>query len=359
MYKEVSTKVTEIIFEDEKIQLVKTTDGAGKAILYLDFLQRVFVNDTITINITATALRLGTGGWDIVTNVEGQKNIEIQGEGHIMKARYMPSQHTVLSVEAQESPYHSLFEQSFQLKGDYILLAELHSMLPIIYSMVKILSQSVSMAIIISDEAAIPLRISEHIRILQQDSQVYTITCGQAFGGDYEAVNIQTALQFAKQQLQTDFVVISLGPGVVGTGTKYGFSGMALAEWANIIGALKGTPVWIPRISFADKRNRHKGISHHTLTPLFEFTYAKSIVPIPNFQNEWDTILDEQIQTNYADHVTFEKHPITKVESLLKQGVTSYPLELSTMGRTIETDFAFFLSVASAAYWLLEKKRIV
>ncbi|UTW69794.1 DUF3866 family protein [Anaerobacillus sp. HL2] len=67
------------------------------------------------------------------------------------------------------------------------------------------------------------------------------------------------ALQFAKEVLRkADVILVTLGPGVVGTGTSYGFYGIVQASWANIINSLDGVPVWVPRLSESDKRERHK-----------------------------------------------------------------------------------------------------
>jgi len=59
-----------------------------------------------------------------------------------------------------------------------------------------------------------------------------------------------------------------MGPGVVGTSTALGFSAIEQGQVLDAAAALGGRGVACLRISFADPRARHRGISHHTLTAL-------------------------------------------------------------------------------------------
>ncbi|MGO4888307.1 DUF3866 family protein [Anaerobacillus sp. MEB173] len=355
MYKEMIVRVTEILYEDHQIQLLQTSGGAKRAMLYRSFIAKANIGDTILVNTTAVSLRLGTGGWDIVkTIVSPLKEHSQTQEGHIMKARYLPSQYSVLSVEAQESKDHELFLQPFTLSGKSILIGELHSMIPIAYGVLREIDQNRSMTVIISDQAALPLAMSRHLRFLHNKTNFSSITIGQAFGGQYEAVNLQTALQFATEKLHSDLIMVSLGPGVVGTGTRYGFSGMEQANWANIIGSLSGTPVWIPRLSFSDGRERHKGISHHTLTPLEKFTFVKSVVPLPTLKKDWLTKLQKQVEPlqEKGHQIEFEKQ--NDLETYIELTIKNYPFPLKTMGREYKDDPSFFLGVAAAVKWVME-----
>lgn len=350
MYREIETMVEKIIFENEQIQILKTTSGAKKALLYRDLCARANEGDKLIVNYTASLLKLGTGGYDIVKHVLEKQPFHSDSDGHIMKLRYTPQQLSVLSVEAEESPYHSLFTDKFSLNGRYVLLAELHSMIPVVFQLLKQFRKRFTFTVIIDDEASLPLSLSEHMRILQKNENFHSITIGQAFGGQFEAVNLHTALQFAYEQLQSDYVVISLGPGVVGTGSLYGFSGMVLADWANIIGSFHGIPIWVPRISFKDKRERHFGISHHTITPLKQFTYAKSILPLPHL-GEWNkTLLNEVKDLQNKHHILLYWENID--ELLLKKALDTYPIPIKTMGRTYQDDPHFFYGIYSAVQWL-------
>ena len=51
------------------------------------------------------------------------------------------------------------------------------------------------------------------------------VTVGQAFGGDLEAVTVHTGLLAARHVLGADLAIVTQGPGNLGTGTPWGFSG--------------------------------------------------------------------------------------------------------------------------------------
>src|SRR5690606_17148661 len=107
------------------------------------------------------------------------------------------------------------------------------------------------------------------------------ITAGHAFGGDLEAVTPASALAVAHAALKADAIVIAMGPGVVGTGTPLGTTALEQGPLLDAAGALGGTPIAAARLSGADPRVRHRGISHHTMTALTRFTHVAALVPLP------------------------------------------------------------------------------
>ena len=60
----------------------------------------------------------------------------------------------------------------------------------------------------------------------------------------------------------------AIGPGIVGTGTRLGHGGLAAADAANAASALRGRAILAARVSLADERERHRGVSHHTRAAL-------------------------------------------------------------------------------------------
>jgi hypothetical protein len=80
--------------------------------------------------------------------------------------------------------------------------------------------------------------------------------------GDVQAVTPASALAWCAAE-GFDVVVCSIGPGIVGTGTPLGHGGIAAAVAANTATALGGTPILAVRMSEADRRERHLGVSHH------------------------------------------------------------------------------------------------
>ena len=92
------------------------------------------------------------------------------------------------------------------------------------------------------------------------------MTVGQAYGGEYEAVTLHSGLLAARHVLGADVAVVIQGPGNVGTGTTWGYTGVAAGEALNAASTLRGRGVGALRVSDADPRERHRGISHHSRT---------------------------------------------------------------------------------------------
>jgi len=87
---------------------------------------------------------------------------------------------------------------------------------------------------------------------------------GACFDGDQEAVNAASGLLAC----DADVIVCGIGPGIVGTGSPWGHGAAAAAEAANAASALGGRPILCARVSEADPRERHLGVSHHTRAAL-------------------------------------------------------------------------------------------
>ncbi|ADU30042.1 DUF3866 family protein [Evansella cellulosilytica] len=357
MITEEHVQVTAIKEMTEDVLKLETNGGIGRALLYRKLHPDVTTGDWVIINTTATQLNLGTGGWDIVRaviNKTTQESAIKEKHGHIMKNRYLSDQHSVMAVESEESPTHHLFKKKLNLKDQTVFLCELHSMLPIIWYLLKIKSEHKPLAVIFSDEASLPLSMSNHLARLKKEPLFFSITTGQSFGGNKESINVVTSLQYIMEMFADPFILITLGPGVVGTGTHYGFSSISQANWANVVGALGGTPVWIPRLSAVDQRERHQGISHHTMTPLIELTLTNSILPLPK---------GEYAEKYIRAHIDLlRKYPHIKITTvdekllfpLLEIVQRASPFPLTTMGRTIDKDPLFFLGVAAAVCTFLE-----
>ena len=107
------------------------------------------------------------------------------------------------------------------------------------------------------------------------------VTVGQAFGGDLEAASLHTGLLAARRVLGREVAIVSQGPGNLGTGTRWGFSGVAVGEAVNAAAVLGGRPVGSLRISAADPRQRHRGVSHHSLTAYGRVALAAADLVVP------------------------------------------------------------------------------
>jgi hypothetical protein len=176
------------------------------------------------------------------------------------------------------------------------------------------------------------------------------VTVGQAFGGDLEAVTLHTGLLAARAVLGADVAVVTQGPGNLGSGTRWGFSGVAAGEAVNAAAVLGGRPVASLRVSEADERERHYGVSHHSLTAYGRVALAPSDVVVPLLDGELGTLVRDQaagLGRPAGRHHLVEVALGGLAEAL--QGVLpATGVRLSTMGRGLDTDAAAFLAAAAA-----------
>jgi hypothetical protein len=106
--------------------------------------------------------------------------------------------------------------------------------------------------------------LSDAVRTLKERGLVETaVAVGACVDGDVHSVTVASALVWARGA-GYEIAVCSIGPGVVGTGSFLGHGGLAAAEAANAASALGGRPLLAVRMSEADQRDRHRGVSHHT-----------------------------------------------------------------------------------------------
>jgi len=172
-----------------------------------------------------------------------------------------------------------------------------------------------------------------------------TVTVGQAFGGDHEAVTLHSGLIAAYAVERADVVVVTQGPGNLGTGTPWGFSGVAAGEAVNAVAALGGTPVGALRISGADERERHRGISHHSRTAYGRVALARARIVVP----ELGVALAAEVEADLVESGIAERHELVRVPAAgLLESLRASGAALSTMGRGLDEDPAYFVAAAAA-----------
>ena len=346
--------VESIVDKDEKLEDIRVNINGNiqKAYNYPKMSGNVNVGDEVILNTTAVELSLGTGGYHfVICNLNNIESNFTPG-GHIMKLRYTPFQVKVDSVEEQESSYHSLIENFKSLDNMPVVVGTLHSMLTPFVASYKKHNPNKKLVYIMTDGAALPIFLSKNVETLKTKGLIdSTITIGNAFGGDYECINIYTALITAKEVINADAVFVSMGPGIAGTGTKYGFTGIEQGPILDAINKLGGMPIAIPRISFADKRERHNGISHHSMTVLNDIVNVSVNIPITIYKDNLIDTIKKQIKDSKLD----EKHNVVYINNeKAKEDLDYFNLKVKSMGRNYEQDREFFQAASTAAYYLME-----
>ncbi len=333
--------------------LVEVNTSYVEALCFDQIIGTPYVGDVVVLNTTASDMQLGSGAYCLVMGILFKSQNHKREDGHIIKLRYTPYQFPVKCVEEVEGTYHQRLQNFVSLGGTPVIAGMLLSQTAAVICILKSILKEIKIAYIMTDTSSLSLQISEVLYQLKEKNYLdWTITCGQAFGGDYEAVNIYSALAFAKEVLGAEAIVVSPGIGGVGTNTKYGFSSIAQGEIINAVNILQGTPFAILRISFADKRKRHYGLSHHSITVLSEIAITPAVLCIPYMEEEYIDLVMKQIVTTDID----KKHIIRKVKADISLSLlSSCGIKIKTMGREIEEDKEFFLSVGATALQVAEE----
>ncbi len=212
-------------------------------------------------------------------------------QSKIMKLRYTPLQCAVDTIEDEHSPLHNKLRDITTIDGMPVACCGLHSQVPLVAAGIKCANPAAKIVYCMTDEASLVFGFSNIGRQCKETGLIdATITCGQATGGDYEAVSLYSGLVAAYAGLGADAIIVAIGPGIAGTSTALGNGGYAQAQSINAVSALGGNPVAVMRVSFGDRRKRHRGVSHHFLTALGQLALARACVCYPaqldkNLQN--------------------------------------------------------------------------
>ncbi|MGI8698033.1 MAG: DUF3866 family protein [Mycobacteriales bacterium] len=300
--------------------------------------------DRVLLNTSAYALGLGTGGYAMVVALPDRLPPDRLAGGHLVKARYTPGQLTVLGVDEQESPHHAALAEADDLGGMPVVIADLHSALPAVLAGVGMDAPAARVAYVMTDGGALPLWFSHSVAGLQAAGRLAgTVTVGQAFGGDLEAVTLHTGLLAARLVLEADLAVVSQGPGNLGTGTRWGYSGVAVGEAVNATAVLGGRPVGCLRISGADARPRHRGLSHHSRTSFGRVALSPADLAVPDLAEP----LASEVRRALVELAPPHRLVPVSVDGLA-EALAAAPVPLSTMGRGLAEDLAYFLAAAAA-----------
>jgi len=319
-------------------------EGAScDALAYPGLTGPIGVGDAVVLNTTAESLGLGTGGFHLVVAVEHGPDVELAHSGRIMKLRYTPTQAVVQTVE---ETHREALEESRGLGAIPVVAAPLHSMIAPIAAGAKAAGAR-SVVYVMSDGAALVGGFSRLVPRLRDTGLLDGfLTAGQAVGGELESVSLWTGILAAKEVVGAEVIVVADGPGNLGTDTKWGVSALSSGHALNAAETLGGRPVAALRVSFADSRERHRVVSHHSLTVLAEVCRVQASVAVPVLDDEeqrravWETLRASKLE---------EKHQLVEVQGqpaldlLDERGVL-----VESMGRTAADDPAFFLAAGAA-----------
>ncbi|HMC41750.1 MAG TPA: DUF3866 family protein [Acidimicrobiales bacterium] len=311
--------VTAVLSERPGLQRVEV--GDRRAYVLTELIGPVAVGDRVVLNTTAVDLGLGTGGWDVVHWNLAREAWSQPGRGGVLKLRYTSLQVDVGAAEETAG------DDPAGLDGTPVVACSLHSQVACVAAAYAHAAPGSSLCYVMTDAGSLPLALSDLAAALREKGLLAgTVTVGQAFGGDREAVNLVSGMEIARRDFGANAIVVGTGPGVVGTSTGLGFSALEVATIVDLAGRGGGTPVVALRWSDADPRPRHRGISHHSMAAL-HFTHERAIVPVPSG----------------ASRPELGNHEVIEVEvpemAALLAGV---PLEVTTMGRGPAEDIGFF-----------------
>ena len=280
--------------------------------------------EEVVANTVGLEMDLGTGGVAVIVPSPDGAARAPANDDHFVKFPYTP-----LQFPASSAP------QAENLNGVPIVVLPLHSHLAPACCAASALRPGCRVAFVWQEGGALPVAFSNAVRVLREKGLLHAVvSCGDCFGGDLESVNVYSGLLAAAEV--ADLVLVGIGPGIVGTATPDGHGGMSAAVASNAALSLGGEPVLAPRISLADPRRRHAGLSHHTRAVLAATLGGCRVAfPLDNAAgvSEWEIPTPHSyVRVSYAASGLDERFGVT----------------FESMGRGYEEDTAFFDAAAAA-----------
>lgn len=298
--------------------------------------------DEVVVNVAALDLGLGSGGFDVVhVNLTRGLDANPAGDAHVMKLNYTSLQHAVDPVEVAGFLSDDMCEKGttrLALGTMPVLVLPLHGHLaPAAWAAAQA-SPGLKLGYVQSPGGALPGSLSRDVAELRERGLLYGhVTAAPTYGGEDEALSVAGALDAAANALGWDAALVGPGPGIIGSDTRLGHGGMAALDSAHAALALGLSTLLSPRLSEADPRERHRGVSHHTLT-ILEMLLGEVTIPMPSANPEIAAKLTE---------AAVVRHKLTEAEPDLA-GYSASGLPVKTMGRSIEEDALFFAAPLAA-----------
>lgn len=291
------------------------------------------VGGEVVVNTVGVEMGLGTGGVVFVTpGPEAGANDAPVNRDHFVKLPYTPLQFPAM-LPRMEGPPGT--EEDPPLLDVPVVVLPLHSHLAPACCAAARAMPGCRVAFVWQEGGALAVEFSASVEELKRMGVLgRVISSGPCFGGDEEAPNIYSALEVAARG-GADLVLAGIGPGVVGTATRYGHGGMSAAIALNAAIALGARPVLAPRISSSDGRERHRGVSHHTRAAL-SATLDGCRVAFPESAGE------------YVGAGGGGRHEYLEVEAGAGGLEEEFGVTFQSMGRGYGQDPGFFDAAAAA-----------
>jgi hypothetical protein len=246
----------------EQDLLVELAGGERRpAIADVSLLGPCEVGDEVVVNVQARDLGLGSGGFDVV-HVNLTRGLTGDGMpgAHVMKLNYSSLQHAVSPVEEERL--------ELPLERPVAVLA-LHGQLAAVAWAFAQAHPDAGLGFVQTPGGALAGGRSRTVAMLRERGLLAGhLTAGATYGGEGEAITTAGALHHGLRTLGWDAAVCGPGPGIVGSRSPLGHGGMYALDSAHSSLALGAPTLVVARMSTADPRLRHRGISHHTLTVL-------------------------------------------------------------------------------------------
>jgi len=232
-----------------------------RAIADIALVGAALVGDEVIVNTEALDLGLGSGGFDVVhvNLTRGLQGTGVDG-ADVMKLNYTSIQHAVAPIDDERL--------ELPIARPVAVLA-LHGQLAAVAWAFARAAPDGRLGYVQSTGGALPGAHSRTVRALRERGLLAGhISAGAAYGGEAEAITTAGALHHGFRALGWDAAVCGPGPGIVGSSSALGHGGMAALDSAHVALALGCRTLIVARMSSSDERERHRGISHHTLTVL-------------------------------------------------------------------------------------------
>ncbi len=299
--------------------------------------------DEVVVNTAALDLGLGSGGFDVV-HVNLTRGLEggSESDEHVIKLNYTSLQHPVAPAEERCNASDGNEPSNALHRAFAVVVLPLHGHLaPAAWAAAQIAEDDgepgLRVGYVQTGGGALPGSFSRDVAELRERGLLCGhITAAPAYGGEYEALSVAGALD-AAARLGWDAILAGPGPGIIGSDTRLGHGGMAALDTAHASLSL-GLPTLIsPRLSSADPRERHRGLSHHTLTVL-DLLLAPVEIAIPEGEEEIAATLELAGAGRHG----------LRVGAVDLEGYAATGLPSRTMGRDLADDPLFFSAPLAA-----------